>query len=29
MTAMLENGELPNDAGTFDMMRGVIEKEIE
>jgi len=28
MTAMLENGELPNDAGTFDMIRGVIEKEI-
>ena len=29
MTAMLENGELPNDAGTFDMIRSIIEKEIE
>lgn len=29
MTAMLENGELPNDAGTFDMIRSILEKEIE
>lgn len=29
MTTMLENGELSNDAGTFDMIRGIIEREIE
>lgn len=29
MTAMLENGELPNDAGTFDMIRKIIEKEMD